>query len=48
MDVDEGVRGDRGQGGDGRQQQEDPGRLVGAGTSPLLVTTITNHDSLSS
>ena len=37
VDVDEGVRGHRGHGGDGRQQQEDPGRLVGAGTSPLLV-----------
>ena len=38
VDVDEGVRGHRGvDGGDGHRQQGDPGRLVGAGTSPLLV-----------
>ena len=42
MDVDEGVRGHRGvDGGDGHRQQGDPGRLVGAGTSPLLVWTLT-------
>ena len=42
MDVDEGVRGQRGHdGGDGRQQ-EDPGRLVGAGTSPLLVNSLSS------
>ena len=40
VDVDEGVRGQRGHaGGDGRQQ-EDPGRLVGAGTSHLLVNSL--------
>ena len=43
MDVDEGVRGQRGHaGGDGRQQ-EDPGRLVGAGTSHLLVNSLSPH-----
>ena len=39
VDVDEGVRGDRGVdgGGDGHRRKGDPGRMVGAGTSPLLV-----------